>query len=104
MSDFQRQPVLQVSRRELLSTVGGGFGALGLAGLLQNAAPAANQLSHFAPRAKRAIFLFMSGGPSQVDTFAPQPRLNREDGRPFSMSVDKTTLQFDNMGKTLANP
>ena len=81
MSDFQRQPVLQVSRRELLSTVGGGFGALGLAGLLQNAAPAANQLSHFAPRAKRAIFLFMSGGPSQVDTFDPKPLLKKLEGK-----------------------
>ena len=81
MSDSQHSPVPQVSRCELLSTVGGGFGALGLASLLQNSAFAASQLPHFAPRAKRAIFLFMSGGPSQVDTFDPKPLLKKLEGK-----------------------
>jgi hypothetical protein len=65
----------------MLSTVGGGFGALGLASLLQNSASAATQIPHFAPRAKRAIFLFMSGGPSQVDTFDPKPLLKKLEGQ-----------------------
>jgi hypothetical protein len=94
-----------------------GFGAVAATTLMADAGPQAagfdsdgpfNPLAarspHFLPRAKNVPFLYVDGGPSQVDTFAPQPRLNREDGRPFSMSVDKTTLQFDNMGKTLANP
>ncbi|MCP4170113.1 MAG: DUF1501 domain-containing protein [Fuerstiella sp.] len=66
--------------------------------------PLAARPPHFSPRAKNVIFLYMDGGPSQVDTFDPKPRLSREDGKPFSMNVDQTTLQFDNMGKTLASP
>ena len=37
---------------------------------------------HHAPRAKRVIFLFMPGGPSQVDTFDPKPQLTKDDGKP----------------------
>jgi len=67
--------------------MGTGFGTLGLAtvlgdaGLLGGAArgaadgaaisPLAPKPPHFAPRAKRVIFLFMNGGPSHVDTFDP---------------------------------
>ena len=93
-----------LSRRRMLQSSAAGFGSVALSGLLgqetQGGLLAARE-PQFPAKAKRIIFLFMHGGPSQVDTFAPQPRLNREDGRPFSMSVDKTTLQFDNMGKTL---
>ena len=46
----------------------------------------ANPLSprepHFKPRAKRVIFLFMPGGPSQVDTFDPKPELTKQNGKP----------------------
>ena len=70
-----------ISRREILRTVGGGFGALGLASLLQQTATSTQKVSHFAPRAKRAIFLFMSGGPSQVDTFDPKPMLKKLEGQ-----------------------
>ena len=75
------QSTQPISRRELLRTVGGGFGALGLASLLQQSAPAEQSIPHFAPRAKRAIFLFMSGGPSQVDTFDPKPMLKKLEGK-----------------------
>src|SRR5262249_58352909 len=44
----------------------------------------------------------MEGGPSQVDTFDPKPRLDREDGQPFPMKAEPT--QFNNNGKTLASP
>jgi hypothetical protein len=68
--------------------MGGGFGALGLAGVLagefQNAKGATNPLApkpgHFPARAKRVIFLFMNGGPSHVDTFDPKPILTKNDG------------------------
>ena len=84
------------NRREMLRRCGGGFGALSLAALLADDAAAApalgpasadtNPLSrrepHFPARAKRVIFLFMPGGPSQVDTFDPKPRLSKEDGQP----------------------
>ena len=48
------------------------------------------------------IFLYMEGGPSQVDTFDPKPRLDREHGQPFGMKIEPT--QFNNNGKTLASP
>jgi hypothetical protein len=83
------RPLPPVSRREMLRHLGGGFGALGLAGVLAGespavAAPSVSPLSpkagHHAPRAKRVIFLFMNGGPSHVDTFDPKPALARYDG------------------------
>jgi hypothetical protein len=73
-----------LSRRQLLQGAACGFGALALAGL--GAAPAASATTpthgpHLAPRAKRVIFLFMQGGISQVDSFDPKPRLDRDDGQ-----------------------
>src|SRR5437660_12859464 len=81
------------SRRDLLCRLGGGFGALGLAGVLAAdgrpaaaaasapADPLAPKPPHFAPKAKRVIFLFMNGGPSQVDTFDPKPALRKYAGQ-----------------------
>jgi hypothetical protein len=46
----------------------------------------------------------MDGGPSQVDTFDPKPRLNRDDGKPFAIEVDTRSLQFNNMGQTFGCP
>jgi Protein of unknown function (DUF1501) len=75
-----------VTRREMLCRLGGGFGALGLAGVLAGDTPAvAGPLSphtgHHPARAKRIIFLFMNGGPSHVDTFDPKPDLEKFDGK-----------------------
>jgi hypothetical protein len=73
---------MKETRRDLLRRAGGGFGMLGLAGALNAAGwltPAAyagpSRGAHFAPRARRVIFLFMNGGPSHVDTFDPKPAL-----------------------------
>ena len=83
------------SRREMLRNTGAGFGTLALTGLFSDlaraeTAPLVGPLSpkpahHFA-RAKRVIFLFMHGGPSQVDTFDYKPKLHKEDGKalPFA--------------------
>ena len=77
-----------LSRRQMLRLVGNGFGALALTSLLseQAAAASANPLAakppHFPPRAKRVIFLFMPGGPSQVDTFDHNPRLTKDNCKP----------------------
>jgi hypothetical protein len=69
------------SRRDLLRRAGMGFGLLGLAGTLQAAGQSAlSPSTHFAPRAKRVIFLFMNGGPSHVDTFDPKPALQKHSG------------------------
>src|SRR5262249_53200987 len=88
------------SRRELLRQLTGGFGLLGLAGLLADggrggadAGRAANALGarppHDAPWAKRVIFLYMSGGPSHLDTFDRKPRLGRDDGKTFPFAIPK---------------
>src|ERR1700721_272648 len=78
------------SRRDVLRRAGAGFGSLALTALLADespgARPSANPLAprvpHFSARAKRVIFLFMPGGPSQVDTFDPKPRLTKDHGKP----------------------
>ncbi len=89
----ERRAVVR-SRREFLQKAGLGVGSLALADLLQREAFAApivtNPLSerapHFPAQAKRVIFFFMQGGPSQVDTFDPKPVLNRLDGQPTPAS------------------
>ncbi|HEY3963241.1 MAG TPA: DUF1501 domain-containing protein [Planctomycetaceae bacterium] len=71
-------------RRKFLQTAGCGFGWLAWSALAADRTLAAsvNQpLPQFAPRAKRIIFLFMQGGPSQVDTFDYKPRLTEDDGK-----------------------
>ncbi|MFN3653005.1 MAG: DUF1501 domain-containing protein [Armatimonadota bacterium] len=95
------------SRREFLSRSGFGFGTLALAslladqGLLAAEAPAANPLApkqpHFAAKAKRIIFLFMSGGPSHLETFDPKPELQRLHGQklPESFGPVKTRRGVD---------
>src|SRR5262245_45311521 len=81
-----------LSRREWLQRGGAGFAALALAGLLAEESragepdprnPLAPRPPHFPARAQRVIFLFMHGGPSQVDTFDPKPLLDRDHGKPL---------------------
>ena len=85
-----------MNRRRVLRTFANGFGMLGLASLLADesrAAPAAPadplavRAGHFPARAKRVIFLFMSGGPSHVDTFDPKPGLARDNGKPLPFAM-----------------
>jgi len=66
----------------MLQRAGAGFGLLGLAGTLSAApgGPGTPLAPHFAPRAKRVIFLFMNGAPSHVDTFDPKPALLKLEG------------------------
>ena len=89
------------SRREMLTRCGAGFGTLGLAGMMAEAAspasPLAPKMTHFAPKAKRVIQLFMPGGPSQVDTFDYKPDLEACEGqRPES--VDRKSLRHTKNG------
>src|SRR5262244_1642258 len=86
-TDIYRTPERPCSRRAMLRAAGCGFGFLGLAGMLAEAAtspdnPLAVRAPHFEPKAKRVIFLFMHGGPSSIDTFDPKPRLAQDDGKP----------------------
>lgn len=91
-------PLPPLSRRDLLARTGTGLGLIGLAGLLdeqgltaagpdgtadspRRAGPLDPKPTHFRPRAKRLIHLFMNGGPSQVDTFDPKPALDKWHGK-----------------------
>src|SRR5882672_6593660 len=73
----------QPTRRQMLQRMCAGFGMVGLAGMLPRIAAASSvaPLAHFAPKAKRVIFLFMNGGPSHVDTFDPKPGLEKFAGQ-----------------------
>lgn len=73
-----------MNRRDALFQLTNGFGMVGLAGLLQaQTASLAPKRPHFAPKAKQVIFLFLNGGPSQVDTFDPKPALEKYHGQPI---------------------
>jgi hypothetical protein len=103
-----------ISRRDMLARCANGFGAVALAALLgdeaygagvatkNDADPMAPRPSHYPAKAKSVIFLFMDGGPSQVDTFDPKPRLDREHGQPIKAKVQPT--QFNDVGKVLKCP
>src|SRR5262245_35137288 len=78
---------LGCSRRALLKNAACGFGYLAFAGLAAQAAtgdenPLCAKPAHFRARAKRVIFMFMHGGPSQVDTFDYKPALVKYSGQP----------------------
>src|SRR5438128_1217104 len=92
---FSTPPPQYRTRRDFLRRVGGGFGVLALAGLLDSQgllagrAPAAEDAinplapkpSHFPEKAKSVIWLFMNGGPSHVDTWDYKPDLAKRDGQ-----------------------
>src|SRR4029077_2181073 len=100
----------------MLTRCASGFGGVALSALLADkafgenlkstsglpTAPLTPRATHHAPRAKNVIFLFMDGGPSQVDTFDPKPRLDREHGEKIRMKVPPT--QFDDVGTVLKSP
>jgi hypothetical protein len=100
-----------LSRREMLLRCANGFGAVALTALLGDSAygvepgdkdPLAPRPPHFKAKAKNVIFLYMDGGPSQMDTFDPKPRLAKEHGQAIKVKVEPT--QFNNVGKVLQSP
>ncbi len=94
-----------VSRRQFLNRWGMGFGSVALACLLQEDATRASGLGsglHHPAKAKRVIFLYMDGGPAQMDTFDPKPMLDKYNGQPFPTKMEPT--QFSNNGNTLGSP
>ena len=89
------------TRREFLWNVGGGFAGLALLDML--AAEGAIAGAHFPPKATRAVFLFMNGGPSHVDTFDPKPELDRMDGKSYSGDA-KVGSNGRPIGKLMKSP
>jgi Protein of unknown function (DUF1501) len=78
------------TRRDFFLKCGGGLGMMALARLLQaDQNPLAPRAPHFAPKAKNVIFLFMEGGPSQIDLFDPKPALQKWHGTPLPPSMTK---------------
>src|ERR1700694_3590600 len=93
-----------MTRRELLHTMGAGFGMVGfgeLAGAQSTVDPLRPKSAHFPAKAKRVIYLFLNGGPSQVDTFDPKPMLTKYDGKPIPSGNLKTERKTGNL---LASP
>src|SRR5262249_22093630 len=95
------QPFVPRSRREFLKAAGCGVGMLGLADWLARSGVAgasagtlAAQRSRIHAKARSCIFLFMTGGPSQMDLFDPKPLLNRLDGQPLPPSFGRIHSQF----------
>jgi len=93
------------NRRDFLTHPMGPCGSLALSWLLSqegfaasieanNLNPLAPRLSHFPSKAKSVIFMFMVGGPSQIDLFDPKPELNRLNGQPLPPSFGKPVSQF----------
>ena len=102
-----------MTRRRMLSLCSNGFGSLALLGLMGSKTfgnvltsgkvnPLSPQPSHFEPKAKNVIFLYMDGGVSHVDTFDPKPLLAKENGNPMKMKIEPT--QFNNNGGVLKSP
>src|SRR5689334_6735285 len=81
------------TRREWLCQMGGGFASLALIDLLSRDAraaavnPLAAKAPHFPAKAKHAVFLFMNGAPSHIDTFDPKPALTKLNGTPYKGSL-----------------
>jgi hypothetical protein len=91
-----RDALLQMTRRYFFKVCGYGIGSLALNALMQpklfassNNNPLAPKQPHFKPRAKRIIFLFMAGAPSQIDLFDPKPVLQQYHGQPCPEDILK---------------
>jgi hypothetical protein len=97
------------TRREALRRFANGFGMVALSGLLAEEARAAGHINpltvrppQFRAKAKRVIFLFMSGGPSHVDTFDPKPALAKHNGKPLPFAMPR--LVRTKTGNLLQSP
>lgn len=110
----QRMRSVPLTRREMLSRCGGGLGTLALSVLGRDrafASPAdagrlglAGHGPHHAVRARNVIFLYMDGGPSQIDTWDPKPLLDKYDGQDPAKLFNVEPTQFNNNGNVLASP
>ncbi len=104
---------MNINRRTMLHESALGFGSLALASMMQEDGEAddhtqvLNAAAHHAPTAKSIIFLFMSGGPGQTDTFDPKPALNQLDGQRVPDSIAATIPNIPRSGansKLFASP
>ncbi len=100
------------TRREMLARAAGGFGAIALNAMLADEMPASDAVAtadplapkqpHFAPQAKRVIFLYMTGGVSHVDSFDPKPELLANHGK--QITVDNWQGKLGEFTRYLKKP
>ena len=111
-NNYMKPPM---TRRDLLVRCAAGFGGVALAGLMSdksfgsslgyNKSPLAPKAPHFPAKAKSVIFLYMDGGPSQVDTFDYKPDLAKFNGQNPHKAIGKLEpTQFDKIGKVMQSP
>jgi hypothetical protein len=96
-----------LSRRDMLRRCANGFGAVALAALWAERAGAPNVpaiVPHHPKKARNVIFLYMDGGPSQVDTFDYKPLLAKYNGHDPHTVLKVEPTQFNNVGKVMASP
>jgi len=86
-------PSHPLSRRTWLRRSAAGFGALAFHDLVNAAGPLAMQAPRFPAKAKRVIFLFMAGGPSQPDLFDPKDYIRRKHGETISAPINPNELR-----------
>src|SRR5258706_4353231 len=99
-----------LSRRQMLAQFGGGLAGIACSWLLARDAKAANPSSfdlhaktpHFRTRARNIIFLYMGGGPSQMDLFDPKPELTKHHGEPIPLSITQRAVRGST--KLMASP
>jgi hypothetical protein len=89
-----RKKKFPMTRRQMLCRAANGFGGLAFLDLLARDALAGVRKPHFPPKATSVIFLFMDGGPSQMDTFDPKPRLQLDHGKPLPFSPPATVFNI----------
>src|SRR6266567_2843467 len=83
-----------MTRRDALRTMGTGFGMTALAAA---ANPWSAKPPHFAPKAKRVIFVFLTGGLSAIDSFDHKPALDLYDGKPLPYATPRTEFATGNL-------
>jgi hypothetical protein len=97
-----------LTRRDILATAANGFGLAALSALFSRDGLAGEPLpmgTHHPAKAKSVIFLYMDGGPSQIDTFDPKPLLAKYHGQnPHKVLPKVEPTQFDNIGTVLQSP
>ena len=104
MHHCRRFHAAPLTRRDMLLRCANGFGAVALAALLAEDGRGAAPVQHHPATARNVIFLYMDGGPSQVDTFDYKPLLEKYHGKdPHSVFKVEPT-QFNNVGKVMASP
>lgn len=89
MKDLIESAILSMNRRQTLKTIGGGFGSMALGNMLADAGDF-TPTAHHKAKAKRVIYLFQAGGPSQVDLFDYKPALKKFHGTDTFSHVEKS--------------